>query len=80
MYEHDILWHLIELLEDDENRAAEVATLKRERDRAHAHSYQTTGPTAPIRSSDTEEFGRRVGRNEPCPCGSGRKVKHCHGA
>ncbi len=21
-----------------------------------------------------------VGRNEPCPCGSGRKLKHCHGA
>jgi preprotein translocase subunit SecA len=22
---------------------------------------------------------RKVGRNEPCPCGSGRKYKHCHG-
>jgi len=21
----------------------------------------------------------KVGRNEPCPCGSGRKFKHCHG-
>jgi preprotein translocase subunit SecA len=21
-----------------------------------------------------------VGRNEPCPCGSGRKFKRCHGA
>jgi len=21
----------------------------------------------------------RVGRNDPCPCGSGRKFKHCHG-
>jgi preprotein translocase subunit SecA len=20
-----------------------------------------------------------VGRNEPCPCGSGKKYKHCHG-
>lgn len=28
------------------------------------------------------EFQRRLaqaGRNDPCPCGSGRKVKHCHG-
>lgn len=28
------------------------------------------------------EFRRRLakaGRNDPCPCGSGRKVKHCHG-
>ncbi len=23
--------------------------------------------------------GRRVGRNEPCPCGSGKKYKQCHG-
>ncbi|MFT3663975.1 SEC-C metal-binding domain-containing protein [Piscinibacter sp.] len=21
----------------------------------------------------------KAGRNEPCPCGSGRKYKHCHG-
>ena len=23
--------------------------------------------------------GRKVGRNEPCPCGSGKKFKQCHG-
>ena len=23
---------------------------------------------------------RKVGRNDPCPCGSGKKYKHCHGA
>jgi len=23
---------------------------------------------------------KKVGRNEPCPCGSGKKYKHCHGA
>jgi preprotein translocase subunit SecA len=23
--------------------------------------------------------GEKVGRNDPCPCGSGRKYKHCHG-
>ncbi|MYL02335.1 MAG: hypothetical protein F4013_11765, partial [Gammaproteobacteria bacterium] len=22
----------------------------------------------------------RVGRNDPCPCGSGKKYKRCHGA
>ncbi|HQF31781.1 MAG TPA: SEC-C metal-binding domain-containing protein, partial [Hyphomicrobiales bacterium] len=26
-----------------------------------------------------ETWGK-VGRNEPCPCGSGKKFKHCHGA
>ena len=22
---------------------------------------------------------QKVGRNDPCPCGSGKKFKHCHG-
>jgi len=25
------------------------------------------------------QVGEKVGRNEPCPCGSGKKYKHCHG-
>ncbi|MGE6742529.1 preprotein translocase subunit SecA [Allorhizobium pseudoryzae] len=28
---------------------------------------------------DQSTWGK-IGRNEPCPCGSGRKYKHCHGA
>jgi len=28
----------------------------------------------------TEELQRKIGRNEFCPCGSGKKYKHCHGA
>jgi preprotein translocase subunit SecA len=35
------------------------------------------------RAAAAEPFVRavpKVGRNEPCPCGSGRKYKHCHGA
>ena len=31
------------------------------------------GKTAPIK------VDKSVGRNEPCPCGSGKKYKHCHG-
>jgi preprotein translocase subunit SecA len=29
---------------------------------------------------DKEDPYANVGRNDPCPCGSGRKFKHCHGA
>ncbi len=37
---------------------------------------------APERAAKPTPFvrgERKVGRNEPCPCGSGRKFKHCHG-
>ncbi len=29
--------------------------------------------TTPVR------VDKKVGRNDPCPCGSGKKYKHCHG-
>ena len=29
--------------------------------------------------NDPSTWGR-IARNEPCPCGSGKKYKHCHGA
>jgi preprotein translocase subunit SecA len=38
------------------------------------------GPTSgPEPVAPVVRDGRKVGRNEPCPCGSGKKYKHCHG-
>ncbi|HAU42943.1 MAG TPA: hypothetical protein DCW50_12940, partial [Gammaproteobacteria bacterium] len=40
-----------------------------------------TGSARP--AADTSQpfvrAGAKVGRNEPCPCGSGKKFKQCHG-
>lgn len=33
-----------------------------------------SGVQEPVRRSS-----KKVGRNDPCPCGSGKKYKHCHG-
>jgi preprotein translocase subunit SecA len=30
--------------------------------------------------SSQRRTGEKVGRNDPCPCGSGKKYKKCHGA
>jgi preprotein translocase subunit SecA len=42
------------------------------------------GPTAVAKASNPEgatvvRGTEKVGRNDPCPCGSGKKYKHCHG-
>lgn len=79
LYEHDVLWHLIELLQDDEERADEVTKLQEERDRVHARSIAPGRHATVASSSDLGGLGPKVGRNEPCPCGSGRKFKRCHG-
>ncbi|MBT6439207.1 MAG: hypothetical protein HOK72_05825 [Flavobacteriales bacterium] len=40
---------------------------------AHAKPKQEAPKAQPVRVE------KKVGRNEPCPCGSGKKFKHCHG-
>ncbi|HLF13559.1 MAG TPA: preprotein translocase subunit SecA [Bacteroidota bacterium] len=36
-------------------------------------------PRAPEKIQPVQ-VGEKTGRNDPCPCGSGKKFKHCHGA
>ncbi|HEU4853529.1 MAG TPA: preprotein translocase subunit SecA, partial [Telluria sp.] len=38
----------------------------------------TAAPSAAM-SAEELPFGYKVGRNDPCPCGSGKKFKQCHG-
>ena len=54
----------------------------------HAEVSALTEPEAEEEPADARQIeshtpfvreGRKVGRNEPCPCGSGKKYKHCHG-
>jgi preprotein translocase subunit SecA len=40
---------------------------------------QTTVDPGTVVSASAPNPYARVGRNEPCPCGSGKKFKHCHG-
>ncbi|TMJ89694.1 MAG: preprotein translocase subunit SecA, partial [Alphaproteobacteria bacterium] len=39
----------------------------------------TAAATAPARNPKDPSSWGKVGRNEACPCGSGKKYKHCHG-
>ncbi|WP_039810949.1 preprotein translocase subunit SecA [Xanthomonas arboricola] len=40
---------------------------------------QMQGGNAPVPVSQVTRDEPKVGRNDPCPCGSGKKYKHCHG-
>ena len=41
------------------------------------HSQQQQGDNVAKKMKD--DSGKKVGRNDPCPCGSGKKYKKCHG-
>ena len=48
----------------------------------HADYDEVLGSEAETPDETHEPFVRndqKVGRNDPCPCGSGKKYKHCHG-
>ncbi len=39
---------------------------------------EDTAPAEP-KAQPFQNFGDKIGRNDPCPCGSGKKYKACHG-
>lgn len=51
------------------------------RDRIEEIGQQRAMPrvSADARDADDPSSWGKVSRNEPCPCGSGKKYKHCHG-
>jgi len=43
-------------------------------------SDPNAGGYEPAHANTVRNVGNEIGRNEPCPCGSGKKFKSCHGA
>jgi preprotein translocase subunit SecA len=59
---------------------AESSALQLEAAAAAAGGDGTARPASmPGKPETFVRTERKVGRNEPCPCGSGKKYKHCHG-
>ena len=51
---------------------------KKQRELEQARSVSAA--TADTNGAAPRRTGEKVGRNDPCPCGSGKKYKKCHGA
>ncbi|MBO4413441.1 MAG: SEC-C domain-containing protein [Clostridia bacterium] len=47
---------------------------------AHVTSEGFSGGEKPKKKPVVIKSGEKIGRNDPCPCGSGKKYKRCHGA
>ncbi|NRB40919.1 MAG: preprotein translocase subunit SecA, partial [Pseudomonadales bacterium] len=76
--------------EEEIDQAEEQRRLSEEKTELHAQHAEasalhegTETPDNEVVKEKHEPFkraGKKVGRNEPCPCGSGKKYKQCHGA
>ena len=72
---------LVELGEEDEEIAAAGATaaVGSSATAVAAGAVGAGGGSVATKQRVANEFDK-VGRNDPCPCGSGKKYKKCHGA
>ncbi len=71
----------VERMEEQRRAHAEAAARQAHAEHASAENQLSDGEesaeNAPQQPVVRDE--RKVGRNEPCPCGSGKKYKQCHG-
>jgi preprotein translocase subunit SecA len=65
------LWQITNTVHEDASAAASTYV---EQQSDQRQPGQTTNTIEPIRNTEP-----KVGRNDPCPCGSGKKYKKCHG-
>ena len=72
-----------EVDEAERQRQAEIERLMAKQQANHESMTAIDGENDGQSSNSPQPIVRtqaKVGRNDPCPCGSGKKYKHCHGA
>jgi len=80
----------VQNIEEDTLRYLFRVTVKREEDGGPKEKKEVQGRTRAVRPADggaRQDGGksvpfrkdRKIGRNDPCPCGSGKKYKNCCG-
>jgi len=63
---------------DDKPHVENVRMVHADYDEALGGSGEDEEPAKPA-AQPTVRMTQKIGRNDPCPCGSGKKFKHCHG-
>jgi preprotein translocase subunit SecA len=70
----------IDAMEEQRRQEQENLQLKHaEVSALHGEEKTDEAPTASNAAAPYVREGEKVGRNDPCPCGSGKKYKQCHG-
>ncbi|MEE3878566.1 preprotein translocase subunit SecA [Vibrio sp. YYF0003] len=69
----------VERMEEQRRAQAEEAARRAQAQHAAAENQLADGEESEGAHQPVVRDERKVGRNEPCPCGSGKKYKQCHG-
>ncbi|MEL4410385.1 preprotein translocase subunit SecA [Shewanella algae] len=85
---HDVISILSKVQVQAQSDVDEMEARRREEEARIQHQYQHATSEALNEAEHDAEVaahtpvvrdGEKVGRNDPCPCGSGKKYKQCHG-
>ncbi|WP_345841232.1 preprotein translocase subunit SecA [Shewanella algae] len=85
---HDVISILSKVQVQAQSDVDEMEARRREEEARIQHQYQHATSEALNETEHDAEVaahtpvvrdGEKVGRNDPCPCGSGKKYKQCHG-
>jgi len=69
----------IQSAQEAEKAAEEHVEYRNVRYQHADHDEALATETGPDKDKPFVRTGQKVGRNDPCPCGSGKKYKQCHG-
>ena len=69
----------VQIKRNDEEEAAQSAPPPQQTQRAQKVRYSRGEEAEPEKEQPVTRAGDKVGRNDPCPCGSGLKYKRCCG-
>ena len=85
---HDVISVLSKVQVQAQSDVEEMEERRRQEDAKIQRDYQHAAAEALVGAEEAESLaghtpkvreGEKVGRNDACPCGSGRKYKQCHG-
>lgn len=67
-------------VQEIERVAPDAEKLVTNEDAINSQNQRISSPSNPVLvKANSPEYVDKVGRNDPCPCGSGKKYKKCHG-
>ena len=76
----DMFEEMIANIQDETVKALYHVTIQTEAERKNVAVVTGTSGGGEAAAPKTFKADQKVGRNDPCPCGSGKKYKKCHGA
>lgn len=76
---YDVVQIVTRVTVQSPEEAEKIAEMRRQQEAKMKLSMSHAAPESDV-DGVQENVMPKVGRNEPCPCGSGKKFKHCHGS